>query len=336
MQFFVGTLTRLGGPGLVSCRLEGNVLKQESTGASLIDPSYLIFDKAQRRLYAVSANAEEGGMMGSVTAWRLTESGLVFLGRQSTGGNGACYLTLCPGGQFLYAANYATGSLAAFPVTEEGIGPRLQLISHHGRGPHPTRQAGPHVHQVTFLPWARILCAVDLGTDELVLYAQDTKTGLLSPYDAFGFAPGLGPRHVAYGRDGTAYVAHELGNAVSVLKWVSGKFALLQTLSTLPEGFAGENTAAAIRLSPDGATLYVSNRGHDSIAGFRVEEDGRLVSLGFFPSGGKGPRDFILLADGRILAANQHTGVALLSSAPDRRVLSSLPIPGAVCVCLVC
>ncbi len=336
MRFYVGTLTRLGGPGLVSCRIEGDRLMQEAADASLVDPNYLIFDKALRRLYAVSANAGEGTMKGSVTAWRLTENGLVFLGRQSTGGNGACHLTLCPDGRFLYAANYATGSLAAFPVTEEGLGPRLQLIIHRGRGPHPTRQAGPHVHQVTFLPWANILCAVDLGTDGLVLYAQDIKTGLLSPYGTFRFAPGLGPRHVAYGRDGTAYVAHELGNAVSVLKWASGKFALLQTLSTLPEGFAGENTAAAIRLSPEGTALYVSNRGHDSIAAFRVEKDGCLAPLGFFPSGGGFPRDFILLADGRILAANQQSGVALLSPAPERRVLASLPIPGAVCVCPVC
>lgn len=327
MDFWVGTLTREGGEGILRCRLENGRLRRVETIREIKDPNYVILSADQKVLYAVNSDPKQDGYTGFVNAYDITGDAARLLSHGATGGSGPCFLTLSSDGRHLYAANYATGSLAAF-AANDGLAERIQLIQRSGSGPHPTRQNGPHLHQVTFIPGSPYLCAVDLGADELITYRRDPASGLLTEH-ACAHLHG-GPRHIVYGRGGLAYLAHELSNEVTVLRLADGRFTPLQTLSTLPEGTERENTAAAIRLSGDGKRLYVSNRGFGTVASFLVGADGLLTAEAQLFAG-VFPRDFVLLDDGAYLVADQRAGVYYLGPRGER--LDFLPQMGAVCLC---
>lgn len=259
---------------------------------------------------------------------------------QPLGGTVACHLALAPNGRFLYTANYVSGNLTELPVLADGsLGPRPRLIQHEGSSVNPRRQEGPHTHAAVFSPDGHFLCVVDLGLDQIVLYAFDPQTGLC-PEPAFvcRAQPGQGPRHLVFSRDGTcAFCANELASSLTVYRYRDGRLEMLATQPTLPDGFAGENTCAAIRLSPDGRFVLVSNRGHDSIACFAIDgEQVRLVSI--TPSGGQSPRDFDISPDGCfLLSTNEkaHT-VTVLRVDPATGELSltgsEAPLAAPLCV----
>ncbi len=319
MRFYAGTYTRMGGPGIAVCDVTDDRLKLFYAANELKDPTYVILAKNRKRLYAVSGSQAEGSGGGSVASYDIIGDILDLRSHRSTGGDSPCHLVCSGDERFLYAANYLSGSLAVFPITAEGVGKRIQLIQHEGKGPHPTRQTGPHLHHVSFIPGTDLLCSIDLGIDAVVTYRQDRKTGLLTLADTMKCEPGLGPRHMAYNpasvrKGGIAYLAHELGSAVSVLRRSGESWITVQTLSTLPAGWTGSNnTCAAVKVSPDGSRIFASNRGHDSIAVFKTLKDGeRLVREGIYKTGGKVPRDFALLPDGRLLVAHQDEGGIVL------------------------
>lgn len=327
MDFFVGTLTREGGEGILRCRIENGHMRRLQTLTEITDPNYVILSKDQTRLYAVNSDTKQGDFSGCVNVYDITGDHPILLARRETAGNGPCFLALSPNEQYLYVTNYGTGSLAVFS-TNEGLSERIQQIQHHGCGPHPTRQAGPHLHQVTLIPKTRYLCAVDLGTDELVTYRRDPDNGLLTEHARVHLHGG--PRHIAYSCDGMAYLVHELSNEVTVLRIEDGHFTPLQTLSTLPSDTNCANTAAAISLSSDGKHLYVSNRGLGTLAVYNIQTDGTLspceqLFVGVFP------RDFVQLDDGTFLVADQRAGVYYLNEHGEP--LDFIPQTGAVCVC---
>ncbi len=335
MIFFVGTYTRLNGPGIAACSLEGNQL-QLLGSAAIPNPTYVILSADRKTLYAGSSAAADNTAGGSVAAYRVDGGELTLRARRNTGAEGPCFQCLSADERFLYVANYHAGSLTVFPNEPDGLGERIQLIQHEGRGTHPTRQQGPHVHQVSFIPGTNLLLVVDLGIDALLVYDQDPSTGRLTWAGRLDCAPGSGPRHVAYGTNGMIYLANELGNSVTVISRSDAGAGLVsrQTLSTLPEDWQGETTCAAVRT--DGQYVYVSNRGHDSLAVFRIKTDGLLAAEGIYPTGNGIPRDFYLLGGGRILVAHQAGDVSLLQWQPGQalvRLTEPLPIGGAVCVC---
>ena len=321
MEFFVGTLTREGGAGVLRCMLRGNGIQLKER-LFLTDPNYLI--RMGSRIFCVSSDAEDP-MKGCVNEI-LPEGKMKRIARQATAGSGPCFLCPSPDGRFLYCANYGTGSIAVFPL-ENGLGPRIQLLQHAGHGPHPIRQAGPHVHQVLFIPHTQYLCACDLGTDCIAVYRAEEHTGLLSPHSSV-YLHG-GPRHLVFLNETQGYVCHELSNEVTALHIEDGVLTPAQTLGTLPEAIP--NTAGAIRLSPNGKKLYVSNRGHGSLAMYDVLSNGSLQARGFLRAGCF-PRDFVILEDGRLLLADQRSGIRLID--PQGRETAFLPHAGAVCVCL--
>lgn len=335
MRFLIGSYTRLGGPGVGLCELSEGKIRLIASDP-LPNATYAIFNADRRRAFAVCSDALHGAQGGSVAAYRVEEDGLTLLARENTLGAGPCHLCLDPGEAYLYVANYFTGSVSMFPVTKTGIGPICQHVEHQGAGAHPVRQAGPHAHQVTFIPGTRLLCCVDLGLDAVIVYAQDPLTGRLTTHDRLNVAPGLGPRHLAYGRDGLAYLAHEIGNRVSVLQRTSVSWETLQTLPTLPEDYAGENTVAAIRLSGNGRQLLVSNRGHDSIAFYAVGSEGLLTLRAIHKTGGGLPRDFALVDDHTMLIGHQAGRLHLANweETDGIRTLDALDCPATVCVCL--
>lgn len=336
MKFYVGDYTRLGGPGLCLCALENDRLCLVAECDVRVDnPTYAILSRDQKTLFATSSSSSDGESTGSVVAYDLSDGALHLTGMHSTGGTSACHLTLSDDERFLYVANYQSGSLSVFPVDHGRLLPRIQLITHEGHGPNPARQEHAHVHFVSFHPQDHRLYAVDLGIDAVMIYRADRETGLLTLDERLDVPAGLGPRHLLFHQD-MMYIAHELGGAVSAFRQTAAGWTLEQTLSTLPDDWQGENTVAAIRLFED--KLYISNRGHNSLAEFRVLDGGLLEKTRIFTVFGDFPRDFIVLDDGRLLVANQESGdVRLLDPRGDsvRQIGEALPLKGAVCLCPV-
>ena len=297
---------------VLHCDPESRVLRSAGF-AALSGAGYLALSPGGDRIYAaVSVSARFPGD-GEVAAVAVDpDGGLCWLNSQPAGGLSCCHL--CVGTDHLYCANYRGGTFAEFRLASDGsIERRTQLIRHRGQGAHPERQAGAHPHFVGFTPDGQYLAVIDLGCDGVFFYACEPGRGIdAQPAGFSAGAAGAGPRHLVFDAAGVlAYVANELGSSVSVCAYRQGVLQERQTLSTLPAGFDGENTVAAIRLAPDGRRLYVSNRGHDSIAEFSVRSDGLLDPAGHVPAQGRGPRDFILLDEGRWLAVAHERDATL-------------------------
>jgi len=245
----------------------------------------------------------------------------------------------------LVVANYSSGSVAAFPLRDDGrLGEASSLIQHRGSSVNARRQQGPHAHSVNFSLDNRFLVAVDLGLDKLMVYRADaTKATMESNDPPFTrVKPGSGPRHFTFHPSGRyAYVINEMLSTVTVFHYEAEHGALneVQTISTLPQGFEGRNSTAEVRIHPSGKFLYGSNRGHDSIAVYAVDAaTGMLRAVEHVSTGGKRPRNFEIDPSGRFLfAANQGTHNVVVfridpSSGRLSRVGEPLEIPSPVCV----
>lgn len=266
--------------------------------------NYLAFAGDRRTVYASGADADRNGY---VAAFRV-EAGGGFspLNRIPTDGTACCHLCVSPDGKRLYAANYLSGSVAGFALEADGsIGGLAEFDQHRGHGVDPKRQEGPHAHFTGFSPDGRFLFVNDLGLDQVFAYPYDMERGL----DCAGavknpVAPeGSGPRHLLFEPEGTCLLVTEMGNSIRRFDRNGGVLTLRQSVPTLPAGTAPQSKAAAIRLSPDGRFVLASNRGLDSIAVFERSTLKR-VFLGF--CGGKSPRDFDFLADGRTVVATNE------------------------------
>jgi 6-phosphogluconolactonase len=283
------------------------------------NPSYIAFDPLARFLFCVNEFKEyESQASGAVSSYRIDrQSGaLDFISMKASRGTDPCHLTVDATGRFVLVANFASGSVAVLPVTDNGtLGDAVTFIQHQGSSVDPRRQAGPHAHAVTLDAANRFAFVPDLGLDQIVIYAFDERTGALKPnphQPTQPVAPGAGPRQLVFSPGGRhAYLINELNSTMTAYAYESGtgRLSELQTLPTLPKGFTGHSTCAEVQISPDGRFLYGSNRGHNSIAVFRLDPaSGRMSSIGHTPSGGRIPRNFVVGDEGRVLiAANQDT-----------------------------
>ena len=280
-------------------------------------PSFLALHPNGRFLYAVSEMGNDGRTQGAVYSFSIDKATgkLNFLNKQSSGGGGACHLVVDKTGKFLLVANYGTGSIADFPLKEDGsIGPIAARIQFEGAGPNPKRQKGPHAHAVVLSHDNRFLFVPDLGTDKIRIFKFDASNGNLTPSEpAFATVkPAAGPRHFALSPDGKfAYAVDEMGSSVTAFRFDSSTGALteIEPVSTLPGGFSGENNSAEIQIGPGGRFLYASNRGNNSIAVFAIDnKSGKLNRLEIVPTQGATPRNFTVDPTGKyLLAANQDS-----------------------------
>lgn len=270
--------------------------------ARVKNPSFVALSRDERVIYAVCEI--EGS---AVAAWALEgKREARFLGSQPSGGAGACHLGLDASGKNLFVANYSSGSVASFPIEPNGaIGAARARVQHEGHGPDLRRQEKPHAHAIYGDESGRFVYACDLGTDQVKIYAFEATTGALTPakMPAARVVPGAGPRHLALHPRGFAYVNSEMGLSVTVFRrdLSSGALKILQNLPTLPQGAPTPGVSTAeIALHPSGDWLYVSNRGHNSIAAFCVGGDGFLNLIGHFPTPNE-PRGFGISGDGKWL-----------------------------------
>jgi 6-phosphogluconolactonase len=326
LQMYVGTYTKVGQPG--RGRAEGiyvyeldpasGELTLRHTVPNVPNPSFLAVHPNGRHLYAVNEGLEtDGHPGGAVSAFaRDPASGnLTFLNREASRGSDPCYLTVDGDGRCVLVANYTSGSVAVLPIGADGrVGPATFVDQHSGLSVNPHRQEGPHAHAIPLDPSGSFALCPDLGMDQLFVYRLDAAAGTLQPNDPPGvrLTPGSGPRHLDFHPSKPwVYVINELGSTVTTFAWDGERGALreLQTVSTLPEGFTGDTTCADIHVAPSGRFVYGSNRGHDSIAAFAIDEaSGTLTPIGHTPTGGRTPRNFAIDPSGTFLfAANQDT-----------------------------
>jgi 6-phosphogluconolactonase len=314
VDLYVGTYTSPeGSRGIYHARFdpETGAISEPELAAEATNPSFLAIHPNGRTLYSVHETRD-----GSVSAYAIgADRKLIHLNTQRTDGADPCHLTLDGKGRHLFVASYSTGNLATLPVRADGsLAPWSGLMQNEGSGPNKDRQQGPHMHAVYPTPDDRFVYACDLGTDEILTFRYDAERGTLTPTEPrAGRAPaGGGPRHLALHPNGRfAYANNEMLNSVTVFARhpETGELRELHTIASLPDGepTAGKSTAEIV-LHPSGKWLYVSNRGHDSIAAYTVGEDGTLKLLEIESAGVRGPRSFALDPTGRwLVVAGQHT-----------------------------
>lgn len=316
MIVYVGTYTGPGkAEGIYVYRMDEatGALSHRQTVSGVDNPSFLALDPQQRFLYAANESGEADGGPG-VSAFAVDERRrtLTPLNRQPAHGTSPCYVLVDPSGKHVLVANYGNGILSVYPVEEGGrLGEASHVVQHEGSSSH-RRQAGPHAHSVTMDPAGRHVLACDLGVDRVFVYRLEH--GRLVP-NALPFAQvssGAGPRHTDYHPSGRfVFVNNEIDSTLSAFAYdaEAGTLQIVDTRSTLPDDFPGNNSTAQVRVHPNGRFVYVSNRGHDSIALFEIDpQRGKLRPLGHEPTQGKTPRNFNIDPSGTFLyAANQNT-----------------------------
>ncbi len=301
---YVGTYTRPNkSKGIYAWRF------QAATGK--LTPIGLVGETASPSfLYAVNEISNyEGKKAGSVSAFSMdTKTGqLKLLNTVSSRGDGPCHLALDPSGKWLFVANYGGGSVAEYPVHDDGtLGESSAFVQHDGSSVNRQRQAGPHAHSTVLSPDGKSVFVADLGLDQILSY----KVGGLAPNDPpfTKIAQGSGPRHLAFTPNGRyAYVMTEMTASVVALRYEGGKFEELQTLPTTE--MAPNVSGAEIAVHPNGKFVYSSTRGANLIDVFAIDAaKGTLTAVERTPSGGKTPRNFAIDPTGAYLfAAHQDS-----------------------------
>ena len=343
-DLYVGTFTSEGAEGVYHCSFNSVTgdLTEKQVFKGMDNPNFLKKSADGRFLYVVSRPPqpiEPSG--GTISSYRIVEDGsLAFINKQLSHGDDPCYVDVTPDGKYVAVSNYGTGSVALFPVNEDGsLQPASFIDQHEGSGPNSARQAQAHAHSIRFSGNSGLVYSADLGTDKLYAYALDRANNKLvpsSPANAL-LPPGSGPRHFDFPGDRKyCYVANELISSITVYRNDQDKMTEIQTISTLPADFKGVSYCADIHLSGDGKLVYVSNRGHNSIAVFNRTAEGKLSLMTTVSTHGNWPRNFAFDPSGKyMLVANQRShNIVVFSMENGIPVYTGkeLALPAPVCL----
>jgi len=331
---YVGTYTRpspVRGEGSRSAGISLFAVDATTGGLSLVEtvpsdnPSFLAIDPSRRFLYAVNEiEGFQGRRGGTVEAFAIDDASgrLAVLNCEGSAGAGPTHIAVNPAGTHVVVANYADTTFAVLPIGEDGhLKPASAKIEQTGSGPNAERQEVPHPHGVAFDPGGHHLATADLGIDKVQVYHLDPTTGQVTPTSEVSTAAGAGPRHLAFHPDGRVlYAINELDATVTAFAYdaATGKIGdELQTVSTVPDDFAGAKSTAEIALHPSGTMLYGSNRGQpdatspvaNSILSYAIDStSGKLRLIGHASDGLDTPRHFALDPTATWLyACNQQT-----------------------------
>jgi len=286
----------------------------------LVNPSFLALNKAGTHLYAIH------GDMSDISSFRVDKATgqLQFLNRQGTGGKNPVHLAIDPSGRNVVVSNHLGSSLAVLPIREDGsLGELTQLVTLEGPlGPHRVEQKLAKPHFNPFDPSGKFVIVQDKGLDRT--FSFRFADGRLTPADQPFVASreGAGPRHMAFQpRLGMAYVLNELDSTVTSYTYSSqnGQLTPRQILPTLPDSYTGNSRASEIQVDGAGKFLYASNRGHDSVAVFRIDQSSGLLSFaGADASQGKTPRFFTLTPNGRYMFVLNEDSDSIVAFGVDR------------------
>jgi len=316
---YIGTYTKTEEQGIHWLKLEMATGKLTVAGklAGQKNPSFLAIHPNKKFLYAVNEIGNyKGEKAGGVSAYAVDQKtgALTFINQQSSKGGAPCHLVVDATGRNVLVANYTGGSVVSLPISRKGrLRKASSFIQHEGSSVLKPRQASPHGHSINVSPGNKFAVAADLGLDKVLVYEFNAKGGKLTPAGFTKVAPGAGPRHFAFHPNGKfAYVINEITLTVTAFAWDEGKGNLseLQTITTLPVERGKGMSTAEVQVHPSGRFLYGSNRGHNTIAVFSIDQKtGKLKAVQHQSTLGKTPRNFGLDPTGKFLiAANQSSG----------------------------
>ncbi len=348
MWVYVGTYNQHGSKGIyrfdfdpATGKLSGRTLAAEAT-----NPSFLAIAPDCKHLYSVDEVADfNGKKSGAVSAFAIEpDGGLKRLNAESSMGTGPCHLVADKAGKHVLAANYGSGSACVLPIGEDGkLGPATSSQQHKGTSVNPQRQEGPHAHSINLDAANRFAVVADLGLDKVFVYRYDADKGTITPNEppATKVTGGSGPRHFAFHPNGkNAYVINEMTCTVTAFNYDAEKGVLteIQTLPTLPRPVQAGDSTAEVQVHPSGKFLYGSNRGHNSIAVFKIDADGKLTHVGNESTHGKTPRNFGIDPTGNwLIAANQDSDTLVVFRVDTRTgeltsMAPAVEVPMPVCV----
>jgi 6-phosphogluconolactonase len=290
----------------------GNMAAVGSTGEGINSPLYVQVDPTKRFLFAADYVPQCDGVEGgAICAFAIDQSSGIptFINRKPAGGQVPCYISVSRDSRFILVANYASGSVSVLPVNADGsLGDAVATVQHDLSG------KDPHAHSFIFSPDQRFAIAADLGIDQILVYRFDSKTGAITPNDPpfTSTADGAGPRHITFHPNGKLlYAMTEYDNTVIAMAWDAdtGTASIIHTIASLPPDFTDTSYGADIHIHPSGRFLYVSNRGHESIAAFAIDQTaGTLTLIAHEPTQGQFPRGMTLDPAGNfLLVANEKT-----------------------------
>jgi 6-phosphogluconolactonase len=314
VRLFAGTYTVGGGKGFYLVDLDPGMEKFNLVSVSDAgpNPSYLCISQKRGLIYAANETMKfKGATGGGVTTLRMNDkNGSVEKINELSVPNGSpCYISLSPGDEFLFLANYVGGSITVVKLDNKGIPDKITdtilYEAEEGNVSHP--------HMISFNPAGKFVYVTDLGLDRIVIYNFNSVSGRLEQIQdgIVKLQKGAGPRHFVFSSDGKMmYVINELNSTISTFDVVTnGGLKLIQTITTLDEGFKGESFCADIHIGGNGEFLYGSNRGENSIVTFKVNSNGLLTLAGRTSCGGDWPRSFIIDPSGKyLLVGNQRSG----------------------------
>jgi 6-phosphogluconolactonase len=347
--FYVGTYTDHGSKGIYAYRFDSATGESDSLGlaAESTAPSFLAIAPSGQFLYAVNEISQFNGQpTGAVSAFAIQPktARLTLLNQVPSRGEGPAHIALDRSGKYALVSNYDRGSIAVFPLLQDGrLGEATAFVQHKGSSVNKERQEGPHAHAAVFSPDNHFVIVADLGLDQLLVYRFDAAGGTLgSDPQIVRAVPGAGPRHLVFDAAGRhLYVINEMQSSVVAYAYdaANGTLGELQIVSALPKGFPRTSEAAEIEMHSSGKFLFASNRGDDSIAVFAINpKDGTLTSVEIDSTGGKTPRNFVLDPTGAwLLAANQDSDdIVVFRVDPSTGHLTrsgpELHVPSPVCV----
>jgi len=317
---YIGTYTRGESKGIYSFVLDtgAGTLEPEGLAAETENPSFLAIHPSGNYLYACGELSKfQGQDSGALTSFKIdgATGKLEKMNEVAAGGTSTCHANVTRNGQFIAVANYGSGSCATFAIGSDGkLGERTGYQQHSGSSVDPGRQRGPHAHSVNFDRQNKHLIVADLGLDQVKVYDFNAANGSLAPNEpAFAAVkPGSGPRHFSFHPSGKyAYVINEMACTVTAFKWDAKKGTLteIETVTTLPGPVQKGYSTAEVVAHPNGRFLYGSNRGHNTIAVYQINEStGKLSTVEHKSTQGEVPRNFAIDPTGRYLvAANQNS-----------------------------
>ena len=339
-DFYLGTYTDSGSRGIYKFTLTDNgTIINKGLVAETENPSFITLSYDKKYLIAINEVNNDGN--GTVESYKIEDRGLKLVSKQNSGGAHPCYVATNKAG-FVLTANYTGGNVGLLKIDKNGKLSRvLDVDQHTGRGS-TERQTAPHAHSVFFEKYENDIISCDLGTDALWFSSIDKKIDKLvaRKQRILKMREGAGPRHLVFHpKKNWIYTVNELDCTVSqILKLKDSSYTLQNSYSTLPENFNGKNTCADIHITNDGKYLYASNRGHNSIAVFKVDENnGSLNLIDNMPTNGEKPRNFAISPDENfLLVANQATENIVCFRRNQKTGLltyiSETPAPKPVCI----
>lgn len=320
LPIYIGTGTSGASKGIYLTQFnpaDGSLSSAELV-AELRNPTFLAVHPARPLLLASSELGAAGKDAQTMSAYAIDpkDGKLTLLNRRQSASHSECHLAIDRSGKFVIATSYSDGTVTCLPIEADGrFGEPVCVVRHSGSSVTPRRQASARAHGVTFDAANRFAFIADLGLDRIMIYRFDSTTGKLTPNDppSVEMAPGAGPRHFVFHPNGRfGYVINEIDSTITAMTYNADRGALeiVQTVPTLPVEYPRDkNSTAEIACHPSGKFLYGSNRGHNSIAAFAVDEaTGKLNLIGHESTQGKTPRNFMVdPSGGFLLAANQDS-----------------------------